>query len=92
MMRLIKKLWEFKHLLSICIGYSLLVTVLFLYPFKGIAIDNFILPIDKLIHVLIYFSLSFLWISYYNRITKHKKKKEVYYYNNLVMFFLWHTN
>jgi|GEM_PF-303989 len=76
MMRLIKKLWEFKHLPTICIVYSLLVTVLFLYPFKGIAKINFILPIDKLIHVLIYFSLSFLWISYYNRITKHKKKKK----------------
>jgi VanZ family protein len=72
-MRLIKKLWEFKHLLSICIVYTLLVTVLFLYPFKGTTTINFIIPIDKLIHVLIYLSLSFLWISYSNRLANYKK-------------------
>ena len=87
MMRLIKKLLEFRHLRSICIVYSLLVTVLFLYPFKGIASVNFILPIDKLIHVLIYFSLSFLWISYYNSIAKYKIKKKSIIIIILLCFF-----
>mgnify|MGYP000844553973 FL=1 len=87
MMRLIKKLLEFRHLLSICIVYSLLVTVLFLYPFKGIASVNFILPVDKLIHVLIYFSLSFLWISYYNNIAKYQIKKKSIIIIILLCFF-----
>ena len=86
-MRLIKKLLEFRHLLSICIVYSLLVTVLFLYPFKGIASVNFILPVDKLIHVLIYFSLSFLWISYYNSIAKYKKTRKSIIIIILLCFF-----
>ena len=51
-MRLIKKLWDFKHLFSICLVYTVLITVAFLYPLKGITITNFIIPIDKLIHVL----------------------------------------
>jgi len=87
MMRLIKKLWESKHLLSICIVYSLIVTVLFLYPFKGLAKVNFILPIDKLIHVLIYFSLSFLWISYYDRFAKYKKTRKSIIIIILLCFF-----
>ena len=87
MMRLIKKLWESKHLLSICIVYSLIVTVLFLYPFKGLAKVNFILPIDKLIHVLIYFSLSFLWISYYDRFAKYKKTRKSVIIIILLCFF-----
>ena len=87
MMRLIKKLLEFKHLHSVCIVYSLLVTVLFLYPFKEIASVNFILPVDKLIHVLIYFSLSFLWISYYNNIAKYKIKKKSIIIIILLCFF-----
>ena len=87
MMRLIKKLLEFKQLLSVCIVYSLLVTVLFLYPFKEIASVNFILPVDKLIHVLIYFSLSFLWISYYNSIAKYKIKKKSIIIIILLCFF-----
>jgi VanZ family protein len=87
MMRLIKKLLEFRHLLSICIVYSLLVTVLFLYPFKGIASVNFILPVDKLIHVLIYFSLSFLWISYYDRFAKYKKTRKSIIIIILLCFF-----
>ena len=87
MMRLIKKLLEFRHFLSICIVYSLLVTVLFLYPFKGIASVNFILPVDKLIHVLIYFSLSFLWISYYDRFAKYKIKKKSIIIIILLCFF-----
>lgn len=73
MTRLIKKFWEFRHLLSICVVYTVLVSVAFLYPFKGTNTVNFILPIDKLIHVLIYLFLSFLWISYSNRVTNYKK-------------------
>jgi VanZ family protein len=72
MTKLIKKFWELKHLLSICIVYTVLVTVAFLYPFKVTTTINFI-PIDKLIHVLIYLSLSFLWISYSNRVANYKK-------------------
>ena len=87
MMRLIKKLLEFKQLLSVCIVYSLLVTVLFLYPFKEIASVNFILPVDKLIHVLIYFLLSFLWISYYNNIAKYQIKKKSIIIIILLCFF-----
>jgi VanZ family protein len=72
MTKLIKKFWELKHLLSICIVYTALVTVAFLYPFKETTTINFI-PIDKLIHVLIYLSLSFLWISYSNKVANYKK-------------------
>ena len=67
-MRLIKKLWDFKHLFSICLVYTVLITVAFLYPLKGTTSINFILPNDKLIHFLIYLSLSFLWISYSSRV------------------------
>lgn len=67
MPKLIKKLLEVRKLLSICILFSILITIAFLYPIKDSKpIFNFLIPIDKLIHVLIYLFLSFLWISYIN--------------------------
>ena len=67
MLKLIKRLLEAKNLLSICILFTILFTITFLYPFKESSlVFNFIVPLDKLIHVLIYVVLSFLWISYFN--------------------------
>jgi len=87
MMRLIKKLWEFKHLLSICLVYTALITVAFLYPLKGTTTINFIIPIDKLIHVLMYLSLSFLWISYSSKVTNYKKTVTIIIMVILLCFF-----
>ena len=86
-MRLIKKLWDFKHLLSICLVYTVLITVAFLYPLKGTTSINFILPNDKLIHFLIYLSLSFLWISYSSRVANYKKTMTTIIMVMLLCFF-----
>ena len=67
MLKHIKILLEAKNLLGICILFTILFTIAFLYPFKESSLElNFIVPLDKLIHVLIYVVLSFLWISYFN--------------------------
>lgn len=86
-MRLIKKLWDFKHLFIICLVYSVLITVAFLYPLKGTTSINFILPNDKLIHFLIYLSLSFLWISYSSRVANYKKTMTTIIMVMLLCFF-----
>jgi len=87
MIRLIKKFWEYKYLLGICIAYTILVTVAFLYPFKGATTINFIIPIDKLIHVFIYLFLSFLWISYSNMVANYIKKVTIISMIILLCFF-----
>ena len=69
MLRLIKKLLEVKPLLFICIVFTLLATTAFLAPIKGADSFNFVVPLDKLIHILIYLSLSLLWLSYINKAT-----------------------
>lgn len=73
MTRLIKKLSEDKSLLSICIVFSLLATLAFLIPLKGVPTLNFKIPLDKLFHGIIYLFLSFLWISYFNKVNNYKK-------------------
>jgi len=87
MIRLIKKFLEYKYLLGICIAYTILVTVAFLYPFKGATTINFIIPIDKLIHVFIYLFLSFLWISYSNMVANYIKKVTIISMIILLCFF-----
>lgn len=67
MPRLIKKLLEVKPLLVFCIVFTVLATIAFLAPLKGAHSFNLVLQLDKLIHILIYLSLSFLWISYINK-------------------------
>lgn len=69
MPRLIKKFLEVKSLLVICITFTVLATIAFLAPLNGAPTFNFVLPIDKLVHILIYLSLSFLWISYIDKAT-----------------------
>lgn len=65
MLSLIKKLLEVKTFQSICILFSILITIAFLIPIKeSQPLFDFIIPIDKFIHLLIYLILSFLWLSY----------------------------
>ena len=72
MTRLIEKLSKAKSLLSICIVFSILATIAFLIPLRGAPTLNIKFPLDKLIHGIIYLSLSFLWISYLNRTKNYK--------------------
>ena len=69
MPKLIKRFLEVKPLLVICIAFTVLATIAFLAPLKGAPSFNFALPLDKLVHILIYLSLSFLWISYIDKAT-----------------------
>ena len=73
MMKLIKKFLEVKNLLSICIVFSILTTISFLSPINGSPAFKFFIPLDKLIHIIIYLLLSFLWISYFYKANIYNK-------------------
>ncbi len=73
MMKLIKKFLEVKNLLSICIVFSILTTISFLSPINGSPIFKLYIPLDKLIHIIIYLLLSFLWISYFYKANNYNK-------------------
>jgi len=83
MTKLIKKLSEAKTLLRISIGYTIAITYAFLTPIKKtISIDLFI-PIDKFVHIFLYFILTFLWLNYI--FTKRKQKNVI---KTIVVFFI----
>ena len=83
MTKLIKKLSEAKTLLRISIGYTIAITYAFLTPIKKtISIDLFI-PIDKFVHIFLYFILTFLWLNYI--FTKKKQKNVI---KTIVVFFI----
>jgi len=65
MPKLIKKLLEPKTLLVICLCYFVLITIAFLSPVKSSLNINFVVPIDKTIHCLIYLVLMFIWNNYF---------------------------
>ncbi len=72
MTKLIEKSSEAKALLSVCIVFSLLATLAFLIPLNGAPFLNLKIPLDKIIHGIIYLSLSFLWLSYLNKVYSYK--------------------
>ncbi len=64
MMRLIKNLLGHKTLLLLAILYTVLVTVALLSPTTGVL--QFNIPFfDKLIHILIHWILTLLWLAYF---------------------------
>jgi len=64
MMPLIKNLLGRRNLLPLAILYTILVTVALLYPTTGV--PQFNIPfLDKLVHVLIHWLLTFIWLSYF---------------------------
>ena len=73
MTKLIKKFLEVKNLLIICIVFSILTTISFLSPINGSLSYKLYIPIDKLIHIIIYLLLSFLWISYFYKANNYNK-------------------
>lgn len=79
MQNLIKRLLGSKHLLVICIIYSVLITIIFLVPIKEIPkLLDFPIPIDKLIHVFIFLVLIFLWLLYVNSILNDTKPTVIF--------------
>jgi len=69
--------------LRISIGYTIAITYAFLTPIKKtISIDLFI-PIDKFVHIFLYFILTFLWLNYI--FTKRKQKNVI---KTIVVFFI----
>ena len=65
MMELIKKLLGLKTLLSIGLVYTLFITTAFLLPASEIPKVRFVYINDKVVHVLIHFILSFIWLTYF---------------------------
>jgi len=60
----IKKLLGRRPLFLMALGYSILITVAFLYPRVGPTISsNF--PWDKVVHVTLHAMLIFVWLHYY---------------------------
>jgi len=59
-----KKLLGPKPLLLIALGYSILITIAFLYPRLGTTISSN-LPWDKVVHVTLHAMLIFVWLHYY---------------------------
>ncbi len=60
MTKLIKKLLEFKNLLLLGLFYTFFITAVFLLPASEIPKYRFLN--DKVIHVLLYIVLSFIWL------------------------------
>ena len=65
MTKLIKKLLEVKNLLIIGIIYSVLITIAFLSSTNGLPKIDLNLPIDKVIHLIIYILLIVIWLLYF---------------------------
>ncbi len=65
MTELIKKLLGLKTLLSIGLVYTLFITTAFLLPTSEIPKVRFVYVNDKVVHILIHFILSFIWVSYF---------------------------
>ncbi len=81
MQNLIKSLLESKQLLVISIIYSVFITIIFLIPTNEMPeLSNFLIPIDKIIHVFIFMALTFLWLSYVNSFLNNTKP--------IVLFFI----
>ena len=81
MQNLIKSLLESKQLLVISIIYSVFITIIFLIPTNEMPeLSNFLIPIDKIIHVFIFLALTFLWLSYINSLLNNTKP--------IVLFFI----
>ncbi len=73
MQNLIGRLLESKLLFTICVSYSVVVTIIFLVPAKQFPLFDFYIPIDKLAHIFIFLVLSFLWLAYIDRVLTNTK-------------------
>ncbi len=74
MQNLIGRLLESKLLFTICVSYSVVVTIVFLVPAKQVpSLFDFYIPIDKLAHIFIFLVLSFLWLAYIDRVLTNTK-------------------
>ncbi len=74
MQNLIGRLLESKLLFTICVSYSVLVTIVFLVATKQFpSLFDFYIPIDKLAHIFIFLVLSFLWLAYIDRVLTNTK-------------------
>jgi VanZ family protein len=74
MQNLIGRLLESKQLFTICLSYSVVVTIVFLVPTKQVpSLFDFYIPIDKLVHIFIFLVLSFLWLAYIDRVLTNTK-------------------
>jgi VanZ family protein len=74
MQNLIGRLLESKQLFTICVSYSVVVTIVFLVPAKQVpSLFDFYIPIDKLVHIFIFLVLSFLWLAYIDRVLTNTK-------------------
>ena len=74
MQNLIGRLLESKQLFTICLSYSVVVTIVFLVPAKQVpSLFDFYIPIDKLVHIFIFLVLSFLWLAYIDRVLTNTK-------------------
>ena len=76
MTELIKKLLELKTLLLIGLVYTFFITTAFLLPASEIPKVSFIHINDKVVHVLLNFILSSIWLTYFyiynNKSLKYK--------------------
>ena len=84
----IKSLLESKQLLVVCIFYSVFITIIFLLPTKEISklFDTFI-PIDKLVHVVIFLVLTFLWLFYVNSVLNDIKPIVLFFILAVCLFY-----
>ena len=74
MQNLIGRLLESKQLFTICLSYSVVVTIVFLVPANQFpSLFDFYIPIDKLVHIFIFLVLSFLWLAYIDRVLTNTK-------------------
>ncbi len=63
MRKLIKKLLGFKYLLFIGLFYTIFITIAFLLPGSELPKVRFLN--DKIVHIVLYIILSFIWLLYY---------------------------
>ncbi len=79
MTKLIKKLSEVKILFVLGLIYTLLITIAFLTPVSDLPDFKFIILDDKLIHIILYVILAFVWLFFYHVFKeKHISFKEIF--------------
>ena len=84
----IKSLLESKQLLVVCILYSVFITIIFLLPTKEIPKLFFtFIPIDKLVHVVIFLVLTFLWLFYVNSVLNDIKPIVLFFILAVCLFY-----
>ena len=84
MMLPIKNLLAPKHLYALCLGYTAVISILFLMP--GTSVPKMDMPLDKVVHVSIHAGLFFLWSMF--GLQKIQNRRHKFFYSSIAFLCL----